>query len=283
MNRRTKSVDSEKLKSLLKDYSSALSKAAIGNYIFRGVPDTKSVKQWYLAKPSTQRRKSANTNEIYNTMIDFLPSWEDWPKRSRSLICSNNAGDASNFGEFLCLVLPKNGSRVCQASDSDFWGSFPYLKKRTGIEMMDDFNSYMELLFGATGNGKAAYSSEYYDSNKVIEMFDSLVSTDDTTLFDNLNRNLDGSSYHLRTHKMMETFIKDIKKYKRNWMTYFSDLLDPVKNLCLMVTIEKYFASPKPREIWTDGDCLLYRFPDEIVHQEIKPEIDHVLSTIHSL
>jgi hypothetical protein len=81
----------------------------------------RNVKKFYdnygYVDPSKSTRKSANTSNHYTLMMDNLPEWKAFPKRSKSVICITNL-------EFRYIVLPKNGAKIAVCPNSDIWVSF---------------------------------------------------------------------------------------------------------------------------------------------------------------
>lgn len=67
-------------------------------------------------------RYAANTHNYYNLWIDNYESFKDYPKRSKSFICSTNPEYASGFGS-LFLVIPKDSADVGIVDKQDIWGA----------------------------------------------------------------------------------------------------------------------------------------------------------------
>lgn len=89
-----------------------------------------------LTDPKLKKRKSKNTENYYTLLFDNLPSWKEYPKRSRLLICSTSRSVASEYGNSY-LVLPFNGAKIGVCPTMDMWLSFlDYLKGKD----LADFN-----------------------------------------------------------------------------------------------------------------------------------------------
>ena len=63
-----------------------------------------------LFNPKAIERKSANTNNFYTWIVDDLDSWKDYPKRSKSLICSNSTSTRA-YGPLYRVIPFKNANR----------------------------------------------------------------------------------------------------------------------------------------------------------------------------
>lgn len=93
-----------------------------GTPIYRGskskVPFVK------LSTEDAQPRLSANTHSYGNLLIDNLPEWVNYPKRSKSVICTNSYNVASWYGSDIYQVFPVNGTKVGVCPKDDLWFSF---------------------------------------------------------------------------------------------------------------------------------------------------------------
>lgn len=114
-------------------------------YIYRGI---RSVGGPYLYTDPTKGppRVSANTLNFYTLWIDNDPTWKDFPKRSRSLICSNDFQGASGYGRVF-LVFPYDNAKIGVCPSHDMWWSF----MKSEVEDLDDFNSAIAWIIERLG------------------------------------------------------------------------------------------------------------------------------------
>ncbi len=77
-----------------------------GSYLFRRIHTGSGT---FLADSTRHLRKSANTHNYYTLLMDNLSSWDNYPKRSKSFICSviNNPRSGTGF-----VVLPFDNPKV---------------------------------------------------------------------------------------------------------------------------------------------------------------------------
>jgi hypothetical protein len=68
--------------------------------IYRGMPTVAS--SYLLYMPSEYTRESKNTYNVYTLLIDTFPSWSKFPKRSKSLICTEDLSKASGYKKKRC-------------------------------------------------------------------------------------------------------------------------------------------------------------------------------------
>jgi hypothetical protein len=85
-----------------------------------------------FSKKNSFVRKSRNTYNYYTTLIDNLDSWKNYPKRSRSLVCTHSDSTAFEYGN-VYVIVPKVGTAIGICPQSDIWYSF------------DKFLNYIEL------------------------------------------------------------------------------------------------------------------------------------------
>lgn len=98
--------------------SDALTAYKEGRKVYKGMQ--KLYNNLYLTDPKLKERKSQNTKNYYTLLFDNLPSWKDYPKRSRRLICTTNTAMARSYGQ-LYIVLPFNGAKFGVCPNSDMW------------------------------------------------------------------------------------------------------------------------------------------------------------------
>lgn len=92
--------------------------------IYRGIPSDGTI---LFGDSSEHIRKSANTKNYYTLLIDYLlPAWKDYPKRSRSFICTNNIDKTMSYGTTY-QVYPIGNPLVAICSHRDIWDSFKYI------------------------------------------------------------------------------------------------------------------------------------------------------------
>ncbi len=65
-------------------------------------------------------RKSENTWNYYTLLIDNSPYYQNWPKRSKSLICTTDFMEATGYGNVMALI-PEDGAKIGVVPASDMW------------------------------------------------------------------------------------------------------------------------------------------------------------------
>lgn len=190
--------------------------------------------------PKLSVRKSLNRHN-YNTMlIDNLPSWSEFPKRSESIIFLNKIKNLiSGFGNEFYFVIPFDGAKIGVAPADDLWNA-----KNKDITLSFD-ESFSEMLdkIGAPDNNYEEFK-KYMNKTKPKDL--GLVSF----LF----------------VKIHEFYEKHSKKFD-TFMEYFNYLLRPsnfkrefdnknqdgYKVLDYTQTVNQKHKL----ECWTDSECLI--------------------------
>lgn len=128
--------------------------------IYRGM---KGIDNFYHIRglDSEIERMSANAHfNVYNLLFSNLQSWSNFPKRSKSIICSTAYGAASAYGHSVYKIFPFDDTKIGVSPESDIWYTFPQYGTielfnegfRKLIESFLDYNfinnikSYNELL-----------------------------------------------------------------------------------------------------------------------------------------
>ena len=90
--------------------------------IYRGIGGFNG--KYGIVDPSTSdERRSANTSNHTTLLMDNLPKWKKYPKRSQSLICSTDHLNASSYGE-LYYVYPTDKCDIGIVPTTDVWDAF---------------------------------------------------------------------------------------------------------------------------------------------------------------
>ena len=178
--------------------------------------------------PRTGARQSQNTKNYYTTMIDNLPAWKNWPKRSKSLICANDAAEynAEGYGD-LYAIFPVNGARVAICPDLDIWGTMvtSYLvpKTKEAKEALTD-----------SGLTKPEMRANVLDLNDVY--------------------------YQLGIPDNYAGFLKGCDHHFENGASAVTSMYTEMQSQFTLCSIEEYATkhahNRRPHEVWTDGPVI---------------------------
>lgn len=195
------------------------------NPIYRGMKDTGA---YVLGTGNEISRRSANTENYYTLIVDTDPAWNNYPKRSKSFICSTSLNRSLGYGS-LYVVIPLEHQSIGVCSEIDFWESF-------GDPSPADINSALYDLSRETGIPLSSSNSSA------------------------LKDDLDKISKSLVTHQNIKIpYDIDYIGFRRGdnlWKAY-ADFIEPSKN---GFTITNDVASiPDNREVWMSGNVLFIK------------------------
>ena len=81
----------------------------------------------HVRKPLMNYLQANGTGVVsthHSLLMDNLPSWKGFPKRSESLIGNLRFNNDQAFGDMCYLVIPYDGANFGLAPSSDLWGSY---------------------------------------------------------------------------------------------------------------------------------------------------------------
>ncbi len=95
--------------------------------IYRGWSGISTSVNMFYCDSANFERKAANTTNNYNLLMSYyLPSWKNYPKRSRSFICSGSNFKANMYGDYgiVYRCFPINNPLIGVCPAADLWTSF---------------------------------------------------------------------------------------------------------------------------------------------------------------
>lgn len=202
--------------------------------IFRGFDGRDEA---YVVNPSDFTRKSANTENYYTVLIDNLPDWKDYPKRSKSIICTTDSYKARRYGN-VYKVYPVDGSKIGVCPSDDIWPSF-----QPDISWLYQFNNDLDRM-SVLLNQKIHSNSNVIFSD-LIKFFDDIQKKKGIIL-DDLECEFE--------EPIFQRYIKSRNTFKE----LVEDALNPTKHGFDLYT-PKTFDVSGDHEVWTDGMCVLVR------------------------
>ena len=228
--------------------------------IYRGVYSSHEL--FYVnPKESDERRYSANTHGIYNSVFNVTPSWEKAPNREHSLIMSTSLAVAQTFGEdYAHLMIPFNNTEIGLCSKDDIWASIPYVRsfledKWYTLEDLDgeiyDFlrnnidEKYLMVNKYGLNNEKTRTDLKNIREN-IYEMFKEIDKLDRSKL----NINYSYSKEH--TYKLVEVWLAKFPQLK--FLDFLKHMLDFDKNEFKIINSQNELV--KNSEVWSSGEFL---------------------------
>ncbi|NPV12905.1 MAG: hypothetical protein HPY57_14130 [Ignavibacteria bacterium] len=98
---------------------------------------------YFYSDPKTLNRKSSDCYNYYTLIIDNAPEWKDYPKRSKSFICTLGTSHIEGNRYY---VIPKDDSKWGVCKKHDIFVSFDDLKYDAGQFTRDLYNFYYVIM-----------------------------------------------------------------------------------------------------------------------------------------
>jgi hypothetical protein len=203
--------------------------------IWRGVNNLNSIlgKDGVAIIDTTKsERKSQNTSNWYTLIIDNSPKYKNYPKRSQSLICTNDIEIAKAYGSPMA-VIPFNDAKIGIVNNRDIWGkSIVIGDKRTYIL---DVNNYFNMLkeFGLSDTNWQSFID-----------FDKRLKTDEK-FKDSVKNSIKGNPIE----SLLDDFVNKVRKM---YDDLEFELLTPKQ-------YEKRSTTSRETEMWIGGEVVCLR------------------------
>ena len=188
----------------------------------------------------------------HTLLMDNLPSWKSFPKRSESLIGSLKFNEDHAFGQRCYLVIPYDGARFGLAPCSDLWGSYCEVG-----DMKYEFDTIFTKRLTDLGVSEKSYAA----------MMKDLQHWYDDYLIREHNKESKRNLYFSYIDNIFKNFSSDgIGSVEEGFDKYFA----PQKFSSRVGAGAKEFKSVEynglvsddKREFWTDSRCLLVYLED---------------------
>ena len=208
-----------------------------GSIVYRGVDDSNDVA--LIISPANFERKSRNTTNHYTLLMDNLPAWKSYPKRSKSIICATDIEYASNMGHAYRVYM-FDGSKIGVCPTNDLWGSFGL-----DIDSLEMFNDAIGIMINKFTD---------YDDGDIVTYNDLL------QLFNKFDEHK--SSFNIDRHTFPTYF--DFKLFEPYFNTdvkfidFAKEIFDPERHKFKLQNT-RTFRNIKEKEVWTDGTSILLR------------------------
>lgn len=197
--------------------------------IYRGISNPKGLGEYAVISPSKYKRDAAYSNTTYLNLIDGSESWEDYPNRRESIICSTSRTTSSSFGD-VYVVIPFDGAEFGVCNDYDFQHCFEHFYRNFGFRL-HNLDSFLNIKFNAT----------YEEIRNIIEN-------------EEYNTDLFSDSY--------KTYIRE---NNINGKEIFADMLKftspDINGFKISTQTEMEKGDNFGHEVWTNSDCLLVKAP----------------------
>ena len=219
-------------------------KAATGTPIYRG--NRKLDKDFYYINPKTSDDRVSPWADYnyYNLLLSNLPSWKEYPKRSKSIVCTTSYDEANgrNSLPYPYRVFPVDGADIGVCPAWDIWDSF---QDALDGNDLSDFN-YVLRQFLENTSELFEEPVELHGSDKNYPKFIRL-----TQKIDELDKS------------KLDFYDIDNRGWLDNWKTsnypflyYLNKLLSPKENGFKIVKSGAIITGGT-KEVWTNSECIM--------------------------
>jgi len=220
--------------------------------IYRGVKrDNEQVAM--TIEPALYTRHARNTENYYMSIIDESEYWKDYPKRSKSIICSLSKSKASRYGKVYRVIPLIENSRLAICPWDDVYYSFPVLFKNIeditgiGIRTVALFNDWLAFGFGI--------EEDVTDSKIIANRVNSVIKD---MMFMAANPDKYYKDYfNTEVQVLSEKILKGELQYT-NFYSQLEEWMQPDSNGYKIINYNRDSTQlGKLNEVYTDANCLL--------------------------
>ncbi|AVH85333.1 hypothetical protein RsoM2USA_405 [Ralstonia phage RsoM2USA] len=233
--------------------------------LYRGLPSNEA---FFFVDPKQLSRTEFQSN-LYTLIIDNSEEWENFPKRSESVIATTDFQDTKTYGTPY-YVIPMDGFKLGCCSADEIDDSFQNAMKEVGKASLSEFcDSMKDLLWLVTGcNREDLYTSEA-TLRKVCRRFDAAYSGTHIKEF------LESKSITSK-NKMFDETMDDIGlvmlhyfdvHYEGDVYAWIEHIINPEENALF---VEDNYVPGGYVEVWTDSPCI---FVHEKKFKEIQTKL----------
>ncbi len=195
--------------------------------IFRGIRNAHSIGEYNVIKPKEHKREGGYSNTTYLNLIDGSESWEKYPNRRESIICSTSKVVAGSFGA-VYVVIPFDNAKFGVCPSYDFQQSFVDFRSMFGFNL-HNIDSFLNIRYGAT----------YDEIKKMI---------------------LSGDYNSVELSSAYQQHISDNNISNEEIFKHILELTAPDRNGFKVVSQSELVNGDNlGHEAWTDSNCLLIK------------------------
>lgn len=262
---RSQELSEEKFKEIL--YSKCNNWNLDNEQIYRGI--SRNYKPFLYINPKGHTRKLtyAEGTNIYTIIMENGPQWSKYPKRSESVIATNDWTFTSDYAEYddednllYHIVIPYDNTTWGITPKDDLW--FAYDVDKLGLINLSEFNNIISNAIGVMRGVNRINVSTIADLKHILNQIDY-----------NNKKHINDSIERLKQN----TIMTEIKEFGED--TIIFKTLEGLKNSNnSSEALEVIMTSLKPegfslqtydnqgirftretQECWTDGECLMIR------------------------
>jgi len=198
---------------------------------------------YFYIDPKGKYRQSANSlGNTYNSFFDVLPSWKGVPRRSESLIMTNDLSVAQTYGDAY-VMIPYDNYEMVVCPRGDIWSSFD-LDHINDLYFLSDLDYEMIELFEFTYRGEVEVNSD-----NIKEICNKVDSIDKDIISEKFGDKNDFVTAWLKIDLKLFDFVSKLLEFDNKFK-----IVNNQKDLSLSIQRTKW--NGQSNEIWSNGEFL---------------------------
>jgi hypothetical protein len=207
-----------------------------------------------------ERTSRGISNNFYTAVMDVLPSWNGYPKRSNSVImlATSQYDDKRKYdiditigiyGGNIYRVYPKNSAKFVVTTVPDAFGAFKNIETRFGYNLSTWSGAFSHMIHNYLIPFNFKFEPKFTPENIVGVLNELQKRTTSKEEFIN---------HLIKTNENAEIIVDMRIHFNGNWIEYLDGILNPEKNEIKLLTIDGLSSlGGNQVEVWTDAPCLL--------------------------
>jgi len=197
-------------------------------------------------------------------LIDNSKKWKEYPKRSKSLICSTVSSEFYGVEYIVIPLEPNSKWGVCESED--FWGGF----SKSGIGSIRYLNQLLYIL-----KHDLLRDSDRQDTKEDFFNFLEKLEKKITPFDDKMIERIKDLTLYKNDFDIFLLFFKQGFDKGQSLIDIFDNILDPQRNEFELYDykdlVNEKILHIRKHEVWTDSKCLLLSTElYEIINNKIK-------------
>lgn len=192
-------------------------------------------------------RESQNTVNYYTVLLDNLPAYKDFPKRSKSFVASTNKFKANFYGD-ACAIIPYDDAKIGIVGENDMWDiRIPLFGKPMFLENISrkfaQVRSRMETIPGMIDQKSSIW--------EFFQTLEKLINEQDAYALEFM---ADVFKHGTNSYSFYKKFLS-----KKPLMELLNEALGPQNTGMKSVTSKDQDALFDSSEVWVSGKMLFIR------------------------
>lgn len=205
---------------------------------------------WLFIEPSlTYRKVSSGVGSYmyYQHLMDELPEWQSYPKRSRSVMAFVNSYNAAGlFGNNIHTMFPFNGANLGVCKTGDIWR-----EQAWGYHLhLTTLAPRLANLFDIVGADKKAAEKDYWSLRQAMMKVDEYGK-------DKLKKELIDRRNDVEYWIQCVPYLNPNIHVHDDLLTVIREVMDPKAGKFKNLKLGQITAAYKEAEIWTDSPCVM--------------------------